>query len=169
MGSERDERRKLRPYRLLVRIVFWVALLAFITFVLRGIIRHLDRMPSVDQYDRLASVDTRALRACGDDLGRMITDLHRLRARLATDPDADEDVERWEELEARRLAIVARCHLDQPGSDPAEIELAAAADTIEKLIGLTAVHEARFQKEVAPYAEEAAAELERSAAILRSR
>lgn len=129
-----EERRQLRPYRVFLALLIIVGLTALCGMVLRGIVNTLDRLPSTATMQRLDEVDVRALGACADDLVKLEL---RVRERVA-ETVASESDRPWEQsrqaFELERLQVVARCRLDEPGTDPATQELARAATAVESLV-----------------------------------
>lgn len=169
--EQEAERRELRPYRRLVGGIFTVALAAMCAFILRGIIRTLDRMPSVENLVQPGAVDTRALRACAEDLDKLEART-RKEAGKAFASDGDE-ADAWEPiaraLELERLQILARCHLHQASDDPVVHDLATAASGIEGQLRSYSLLYARHRGDGAPLSRETRSALERASAALRSR
>lgn len=133
-----EEGKALRPYRRFVRILFMLAIVGFCAIILRGIIRTLDRLPSVEHLDRLELVDERALRACAEDLERLEARVRRAGGESLMRADSKADAEQWrataDVIEVDRLRIVARCRLEESATDPVAAELAKAAQAVEALI-----------------------------------
>lgn len=154
MSPERDEeRRRNRPYRRFLGILFAIVVTAASVVVLRGIIRTLDRLPSAEGINRPKIVDVRALRACAEDLERLEGRVRRV-ARKALTETITEDAPDWvalsQSLEVERLTIVARCRLDEPTHDPAADALRRAATAIEDLLRTYGLLYARFLSEGVP-------------------
>ena len=164
-----DERRQLRPYRRFVLLVFWLAVTSLCGLLIRGVIRHLDRMPSVGTFASPDSVDGRALRACGDDLLKLEADVRTRFAGLIAGGAVVSGDEPWNELESRRLKIVARCRLSEPGEDPLATNLNAAAGEIERLIRGFALMFQRYENEVWGHSKDAQESIQRARTILESR
>lgn len=166
-----EDRRQFRPYRRLVQVVFAVAIIVLCSFVIRGIVRHLDRMPSVEEFQRAELIDGRALRACADDLEKLEATIRltagRRISQLAAPTRTAGDA--WEDLERQRLTIIARCRLDDPGDDPVGRHLQTAADDVELLIRAFALLEERHSKANRGYSTEALQSLERAREIINSR
>ena len=171
MGRKDEERKQFRPYRNFVRVVLFTAIAVLWSFMLRGIIGHLDRMPSADQFDRPGEVDVRALRACGDDLIKLEIAIRKLAAkrltRLPPYPEAAEDP--WDALDRTRLQVVARCHLDRQSDDPAHQKLHDAAHEIERLIRAYALAEDRHENEVVGHSTDALEAVSSAHSILKTR
>src|SRR5262249_35064873 len=161
----------LRPYRRLVGAIFAVAIVVGAFVILRGIIRHLDRMPSSDELTKPTVVDVRALRACAEDLERL-----ELRVRQAAGaafsglPAEDAPVPDWEVLSKPlvldRLAIEARCRLNEKSDDAAAVDLATASNEIDALIRAYQVLYGRQVAEVLPHAQNAESALKRASTAL---
>lgn len=66
-----EQKRALRPYRRLVFGAFFLFLGIAGALVLRGIIRHLDRLPAPEPHRKELRLDARALSACLDDLKKL--------------------------------------------------------------------------------------------------
>lgn len=168
-----EERRHLRPYRRFLAVVLLIAISAFSWFVLDGIIRALDRLPSAAAMQRLEVVDDRALLACTEDLGKLELRVRQAASLLLAAAPAPTPPTDWESqadlLETRRLEIVARCRLDEPGSDAAQRALARAAAHIEQLLRSYSLLEARFAVEGRPAASEAARALQDARQTLEAR
>jgi hypothetical protein len=130
----KSEQQQLRPYRRLVTTVFVLGVIALFAFVGRGIIGHLDRMPSVDQFAQPDFVDHRALKACAEDLNKLERLVRKEAAILFTSigPTPHEPV--WQSLKKDRLKIIARCMLNEDGTHPAHHSLQVAAENIESQI-----------------------------------
>ncbi len=174
-AAKRDEEGKaLRPYRRFVRILFALAIVGFCAIILRGIIRTLDRLPSVERLDRLERVDDRALRACAEDLDKLEA---RVRVAggeaLSRAPEPDVNEEAWkvtaDAIEVDRLRIVARCRLEEAPSDPAAADLLAAAQAIEALIRSYHFLHARHVAEGLPESTQAREAIGRAVQTLESR
>ncbi|MCC7381832.1 MAG: hypothetical protein IT384_08390 [Deltaproteobacteria bacterium] len=165
------EEEQNRPYRRFVGVMFALAIAVLCGLVLRGIVRHLDRMPSSTQLDRPASVDTRALRACAEDLDRLAIQTRKLAGRAFTETPTDEGewVRTQQGLELERLSIVARCHLDESSEDPVRQDLTLAAERIEGLLRSYSLLLARHREDGLKQADEMTQALERAAAALRTR
>jgi hypothetical protein len=173
-AAETEERKQLRPYRRLVGVIFTVAVVVAAVVILRGIIRHLDRMPSVDALSKPARVEVRALRACAEDLGKLEAIVRQNAGLLFSQvPAEDQAPVDWEQisrpLEIERLGIVARCRLNEPSSDPAVGELEKASNEIDALIRAYALLYSRHLESALPHAIEARAALKRAGAALSAR
>ncbi len=171
---EDRERRELRPYRRFVIALFALAIAVLCGFVLRGIVRTLDRLPSSAGLYRPDRVDDRALRACGEDLERLEARVRRAAGEaLGRGPEARGSDRAWAavatKLELERLGVVARCHLEEPGQDPAQQALAGAAERLEALVGVYGLLVAREEREALPESEALRRALERAAAVLDAR
>lgn len=173
--SARDEeRRSLRPYRRFVQLLFTLAIMGLCAVILRGIVRTLDRLPSVETLDRLELVDERALRACAEDLDKLEARV-RLAAgdALAAAPGGPANVERWrattEAIEVDRLRIVARCRLEEGSDDPVVRDLRLAGQSIESLIRSYHFLFARHQAEGVPESQSAREAVKRARDALESR
>lgn len=168
---EVEEKKALRPYRRFVGLLFALTILLLSVLILRGIIRSLDRLPTAGTLARPAVVDTRALRACAEDLEKLeartrLVGGQALAHREPTNPDwaAQE-----QGLEVERLTIVARCHLDQPSGDPVVQDLSGAANAVERLIRTYGLLHARLVAEGHPLSKEVAEALGRANAALKAR
>lgn len=167
---QNEERRQLRPYRRFVLAVFGLTFVAMMGFMLRGIIRHLDRMPSIESFERLDTVDSRALRACAEDLLKLEIQIRTVAGtRLAAVDNPVPAEQIWENFERDRLTIVARCQLDDGRDDSAAQEVASGADALELLIRGFALLEERHTKEVRPHSDDARSRLERGGSIAKER
>lgn len=128
MTATAREERALRPYRRFVAF-FFVALVTAVTgLTLRGIIRHLDRLPSRPDAASAVVLDARALRACTDDLELLERatrqEAGRALARSVNAQEAMDLVDAWR----RRLAdIKHRCRLDDSSGTASGATAAAAA------------------------------------------
>lgn len=151
LAPEEDERRKNRPYRRLLTSLFVLAAAILCALTLRGIIRTLDRLPSVDRLHQPDQVDTRALIACADDLMKLEAATRRLAARALTETNPTGPLVPWAEhtraLEIERLSVVARCRLSEPADDPAVRDLARAASALEALMRSYGLLYDRFRAE----------------------
>ena len=174
-AKETEEKKQLRPYRRFVGILFTIAVVVTSTVILRGIIRHLDRMPSVDESKKPAIVDVRALRACSEDLERLEA---RLLATAGTwlsqlPAEGESAPKEWEPLsrqfEIDRLGIVARCNLSDPSSDPAITDLQEASNELESVIRAYGLLYSRHLEDGLPHAVEARAALKRANTALSAR
>jgi hypothetical protein len=172
--QEIEERRQLRPYRRLVALIFTVALIVASVFVLRGIIRHLDRLPSVDAIHQPASVDLRALKACADDLEKLEARVRVLAGKaFAAVPVEGEKAAEWQALaaglELERVTIVARCRLHEPSSDVVVKDLETAANAIENLLRSYALIYGRHVEDGISQSVDARRALGRAMTALRAR
>ncbi|MBI4814879.1 MAG: hypothetical protein HY791_01395 [Deltaproteobacteria bacterium] len=134
--SPRTEHEQNRPYRRAVALLFTASLVGICGLVLRGIIAQLDRMPAIE---RPGTVDTRALRACADDLLRLEESARKLAGRTYSEAGdmaeaADSWVNKISALETERASIVGRCALDRATDDVAVRELERAAGHVEDLM-----------------------------------
>lgn len=169
-----EERRQLRPYRRVVGLIF-VALLVFGAVVtLRGIIRHLDRLPSVDALYKTPTVDVRALRACAEDLEKLEARVRVVAGRAFSEPPPEEGpAPEWQtvtsELELERLSIVARCRLSEPSDDPAVKDLEDAATHVESLMRSYALQYGRHVEDGVHESRETRRALKRALNALKSR
>ena len=168
-GIGDEEKRQLRPYRYLVFLLFWLAVTSLCGLLIRGVIRHLDRMPSVATFASLDAVDERALLACGEDLRKLEVEVRARFAKLITGPPQASNDAPWDALERRRLEIVARCRLSELGDDPLATALNTAAGEIERLIRGFALMFERYDNEVRGHSSEAQGHLERARSIVKSR
>ncbi len=168
-----EEGRALRPYRRFVRILFALAIVGFCAIILRGIIRTLDRLPSVERLDRPERVDERALRACAEDLERLEARVRRSGGEALARADSKVGAEQWkvtaDAIEVDRLRIVARCHLEEASADTAASELANAARSMESLIRSYHFLHARHVAEGLPESEAARASIRRALETLDER
>jgi hypothetical protein len=169
-----EERRQLRPYRRGVGGIFTIVLVVCSILVLRGIIRHLDRLPSVDALYKTPNVDVRALRACAEDLDKLEAKVRSHAGKAFSDlPEDDAPVPSWQalggELEHERLTIVARCRLHEPSEDAVVKDLEEAANHIEVLIRSYALLYARHATDGVPESREARRVLKRARSALKSR
>lgn len=172
--SPEEERRSLRPYRRFVRILFFLAILAFAAIIIRGIVRTLDRLPSVDRLHQLEHVDERALRACADDLERIEVRVRKLGGEtLALPPSKTIDPASWrtamDQIEVERLRVVARCRLQDGSDDPVVVDLLAASNSIEALARSYQFLFARHASEGLPHSERARASIQQALETLRAR
>lgn len=171
---ETEERRQLRPYRRLVGVLFTVAVSVAAVIILRGIIRHLDRMPTAGVPDKSTVVDVRALRACAEDLEKLEARVRQgASAAFGVLPAEDRAPADWESIahpfEVDRLSIVARCHLEEPTTDTIVTDLEAASNEIEALIRSYALLYGRHSEDGLPHALEARRILKRAGAALSAR
>lgn len=170
--TREEERKKNRPYRRFVRVVFAIAVLVLGGLILRGIIRSLDRMPSPTGARPSGPVDVRALRACAEDLGKLEQRL-RLAAGELLSRAPEETTESWQTfvqpIELERMNIVARCNLDEPTSDPAVEDLKIAAGALEDLARSYALLYERHKEEGLKRARDARRALERANQTLKAR
>jgi hypothetical protein len=171
---DEHERRALRPYRWFVVLLFALAIATLCGFILRGIIRTLDRLPSSAGLHRPEEVDVRALRACAEDLERLEARIRRAGGEAVSGAFPEEQAALdWrrtaDALELERLTIVARCHLEEPGADPAQRELSFAAAKIEALLSGYGLLRARFEAETGLDARDARRALDRGQLDLRGR
>jgi hypothetical protein len=169
-----EERRQLRPYRRLVGIIFAVLIAIGAFVILRGIIRHLDRMPSSDALQKPNLVDVRALRACAEDLERLERAVRQAGgAAFSGIPAEDAPVPDWEVLSRQfvvdRVAIEARCRLNEKSDDAAVAELETASNEIDALIRAYQVLYGRQVEDVLPHALNAESALRRANAALSTR
>jgi hypothetical protein len=170
----RSEEEQNRPYRRFVRIVFALVILVISVLVLRGMIRYLDRLPSVDVRFKPQRVDNRALAACAEDLERLAGRI-RIAAGHAFSviPAQDAEVALWEsqarQFEIERLRIVARCRLDEASEDPVVRDLDQASNGVVSLLREYSLLYARFEVEAKSVAGDISGALERANAALRAR
>ena len=87
-GGEEEQN---RPYRRFVGLIFALAVALACVLILRGVIRHLDRLPSAGDQARPPSVDVRALRACAEDLDKLTAKVLRLGSRALGEPLAGQE------------------------------------------------------------------------------
>jgi hypothetical protein len=164
------EEEQNRPYRRFVRIVFALAITLLCGLVLRGIVRHLDRLPSANAIERPATVDVRALRACAEDFDKLIGATRRAAGRAFAEPQGKDG---WRgvahELEVERLSIVARCRLDESSDDPVVHDLGRAAEGIEGLLRSYSLLYARHFEDGEKAAGEAREALDRATSALKTR
>lgn len=160
-----------RPYRRLVGVVFGVAVVVLCTFVLRAVVRAIDRLPTAAALERPAVVDARALRACAEDLERLEAKIRASAARAFGEapgvPSTWAAARDAHELE--HLAIVARCRLDEPTEDAAVHDLERAAGDLEGLLREYNLLMARHLADGLPHAAEAREALERASRSLKTR
>ncbi len=162
-----EERRQLRPYRRFVGLIFALAITVPSIFILRGIIRVLDRLPSAETMYRPQQVDTRGLLACAEDLERLELKMRRAAADYLIQPSGADWKSIAQGLEVERLSLMARCHLEAP-HNPAAQELAHAAHQLE---GLLRSHSLLFERhgvDAAAHSQESRAALGRAREILRA-
>ena len=160
------EQQQLRPYRYIVGAFLAVIFAVLITFLVNGIVKHLDRLPSVDQYRQLQTVDSRALKACALDLKQLELQIRNQAGKILSQPKAGAHEQVWQSFEEQRLKIVARCKLNQESSDPAHISLAKSAELVESELRSFHLLLAKFNRESKEYASEFQAELRRFEALL---
>ncbi|MBI2378375.1 MAG: hypothetical protein HYV07_30530 [Deltaproteobacteria bacterium] len=162
-GAESEQN---RPYRRVVALVFTLSVAAICGLIFRGIVRHLDRMPA---HERPGTVDTRALKACAEDLLRLEESVRKLAGRAFSEPNAAEPIlDQFGELEEERSRIVARCTLDQP-NDPASLELERASSKIEDSARSYRLLFHRHHDDGQAASREARAAIERARSILSKR
>lgn len=169
-----EERRQLRPYRRVVGLIFVIVLLFGAVVTLRGIIRHLDRLPSVDALYKTPDVDVRALRACAEDLekleARARTTCGRAFAEL---PPLEGPLPEWQTfgapLELELLTIVARCRLHEPSEDAVVKDLESAAIHLEAMLRSYALLYARHVDDGARESRESRELLKRATDALKTR
>ena len=135
-------------------------------FLVNGIVRHLDRLPSIDQYQQLRTVDSRALKACALDLQQLEIKIRNQAGKILTEPQAGAHEEVWQSFEERRLKIVARCKLNQESSDPAHVSLAKSAELVESELRSFHLLLEKFNRESKEYASEFQAEIRRFKTLL---
>lgn len=160
-----------RPYRRLVGAIFAIAVVALCGGLIRGVVRALDRMPSAATLERPQIVDTRALRACADDLERLELKIRQSAAKAFGEAPAPDDG--WSTArdahELERITIVARCRLDEPTEDPAVHDLERAAESLEGLLRAYNLLHARHVDDGMMQSAATRAALERAAHALKSR
>jgi hypothetical protein len=169
-----EERRQLRPYRRIVGLIFALVLVVAAVLVLRGIVRHLDRLPSVDALYKTPDVDVRALRACAEDLEKLEAKVRLIAGRAFSELLVEDlPVPEWQsfggELELERLSIVARCRLHEPREDAVVNDLEEAANHLEALIRSYALLYARHADDGARESREVRRILKRATNALRTR
>jgi hypothetical protein len=170
----RSEEEQNRPYRRFVRIVFALVILVISVLVLRGMIRYLDRLPSVDVRFKPQRVDNRALAACAEDLERLAGRI-RLAAGHAFSlvPAADSEAALWgtqsRQFEVERLRIVARCRLDEASEDPVVRDLDQASNGIVALLREYNLLYDRYQVDAKSIAGDIGGALDRANSALRAR
>lgn len=172
--SEAEERKQLRPYRRLVGAIFAVAVVVACVLVMRGIIRHLDRLPSLEGLAKPKVVDVRGLRACAEDLERLEVRIRTSAGLAFTELPVDGAAESpWDvhakALELERLQIVARCRLNEPTTDGAVADLEKAVGELEELLRAYSLLYARHEESGIPHAKEAREALRRALAALAAR
>lgn len=146
-----EERRALRPYRRLVFAIFAIFVVVSSVLVLRGIVRHLDRLPALAPSETPKKLDARALRACSEDLSRLESTFRKEAGPLFGAPFVSREtaLRRWDvltsQVELERIAIVVRCALNGPPIDRASTHLAEAATRLEDAIR---EHTLLFQRHV---------------------
>ncbi|GEM_PF-2168453 len=165
------EEEQNRPYRRFVGLIFALAVVLACVLILRGVIRHLDRLPSAGDQARPASVDVRALRACAEDLDKLTAKVLKLGSRALGEPLPGQ--ENWTEtsleLELERVQIVARCRLDEPSQDPVVEDLERAAEGVQGVLRSYGLLSARHQEDGLQQATAARSALERVGTALKSR
>lgn len=170
--AREEERKKNRPYRRFVRVVFFVAAAVMAGLILRGIIRSLDRMPSPTGARPSGPLDVRALRACAEDLGKLEQRLRTAAGELLS-RNPSETTESWQTfvqpIELERMSIVARCNLDEPTNDPAVEDLKIAAGALEDLARSYALLYERHKEEGLKRARDAQNALDRAHRTLKAR
>jgi hypothetical protein len=164
---ETEEKKRLRPYRRLVGVLFAVAIVVGAVVILRGIIRHLDRMPSADTLQKPQLVDVRALRACAEDLKLLEAKIREAAATaLSTTPAENQIPPTWESLSRPfvldRISIEARCRLNEKGTDPVVQDLDTAASEIDAVLSSYQLLYSRNLEAMVPHAQNAQAALKRA-------
>ena len=167
-----DERQNNRPYRRLLTALFVLIITVLCLLTFRGIVRTLDRLPSIDRLHRPDRVDKRALAACAEDLLRVEQKTRALAARALTEPP-NVRLEPWagrtHAIELDRLRIVARCRLTEPSDDPVVQDLALAATAVEALLRTYGLLYDRYRAEGRPSSREAAEAILRARRALKTR
>jgi hypothetical protein len=171
---EAEERKQLRPYRRLVGLIFALAIAVVAVFVLRGIIRRLDRLPSVDALLKPTVVDVRALRACAEDLDKLEVRIRALAGRAFSElPPEGQRAADWQALSAdvelERISIVARCRLHEPNEDPVVKDLEEAANHLEALMRSYGLLYGRHEDDGLLHSTDAKRALQRAGTALKSR
>lgn len=172
--QEAEEKKQLRPYRWLVGVIFGLAIAVVAVFVLRGIIRRLDRLPSVDALFKPNVVDVRAMRACSEDLDKLEARVRLLAGRAFSElPPEGQKIPDWQvlsaDVELERLSIVARCRLHEPSSDPVVKDLEDAANHLEALMRSYALLYGRHEDDGVTHSIDAKRALQRANTALKSR
>ncbi|MCK6550941.1 hypothetical protein L6R52_34205 [Myxococcota bacterium] len=172
--AEAEERKQLRPYRRLVGAIFAIAVVVACVLVFRGIIRHLDRLPSLEGLDKPKVVDVRALRACAEDLDRLELRIRTLAGQAFAELPVEGAAQSpWDvhakQLELERLSIVARCRLNEPTTDGAVADLEKAVGELEELLRSYSLLYARHKESGIPSSKEAREALRRALAALAAR
>ncbi|MEE2901865.1 MAG: hypothetical protein VYC39_06020 [Myxococcota bacterium] len=165
--GQKSEQQQLRPYRYVVGVFLAIIFAILMTFLVNGIVRHLDRLPSVEQYRQLQTVDSRALKACGLDLQQLEINIRNQAGKILSQPKAGAHEEVWQSFEEKRLKIVARCKLNQESLDPAHVSLAKSAELVESELRSFHLLLAKFNRESKEYASEFQAEILRFDALLK--
>ncbi len=167
---ESDERQAFRPYRRFVVALFVLLIALICSLIFRGIIHTLDRLPSAKPLERPQKVDARALRACMEDLRKLEHEVRKTATQLFKEPSADRTFQTVARpLEMERLHIVARCLLDEPGSDPAIQALSAAATAIEDTLRAYSLLYERHREDGLLHIQEAQHHIDRASDALRKR
>lgn len=149
--SEPQAEEQLRPYRRLVRILFFIAVILGVGLIFRGVIFNLDQMPT-SGLPKASTVNKNTLRLCANqlqDLERRIRAQAAL-ALTAPPPAKSRWAEQVEGFEKRRLRIIARCRLDEASEDPVRLRLKEGAQTLSAELRAYTRLEQRFQEEVLP-------------------
>ncbi len=173
-SQHQEDRRQYRPYRRFVAGIFGVCTVLLCGVILVGIINSLDRLPSVHGLRSPEVVDTRALRACSDDLAKLKKLVQKGAGRLFSGGQAAMDpLQEWKSfadpIELERLKIVARCKLHDSGDDPAANSLLQAATALESLLRAYALAHARYREGGLPRALETEKALKKADALLKER
>jgi hypothetical protein len=140
---------------MLVGVLLALVFFSLCAFVLNGIVRHLDRLPSVEQFSQPKFVDHRALKACALDIKKLEKRIRDQAAKLFTNDAIDPHESTWQSLEERRLEIVARCKLNRSGTHPAHASLLTAIENIESQIRAFHLLYDKHQRESVEYSMQA--------------
>ena len=165
-NGQNSEQQQLRPYRYIVGAFLAVIFAVLIIFLVNGIVKHLDRLPSVEQYRQLQTVDGRALKACALDLKQLELKIRTQAGKILSQSKADPHEQIWQSFEEQRLKIVARCKLNQESSDLAHISLAKSAELVESELRSFHLLLAKFNRESQEYSAEFQAEIQRFESLL---
>jgi len=151
--AREQERQQLRPYRRLVTALFTIGVMGLCGFMGRGIIHHLDRMPSADQFTQPSAIGHRALQACAEDLSRLERQTRGSLSNLFKHNRRTPHESVWQKLEHDRLRIIARCKLNHEWNPPlpAVSSLKTAADNIQSQIRSFHLLYSKYQRESAEY------------------
>lgn len=168
-GQSKTEQQQLRPYRYVVAAILALAFFCLVGFVVNGIVKHLDRLPSVDQFTEPKSVDKRALIACATDLKKLDSRIRKEAAKLFQSELRDPHEALWQALEKSRLEIIARCKLNKPGSHAAHASLVAATEHIESQLRAFHLLYSKHLRESGDYSSQAQEEIQKALQTLKTK